>query len=200
MNSANGAEYVVDERFRKAAMGPGGSANANLRTTFQKIIRRASLQPWPRPCHNLRASRETALVETYPVPGVTAWLGNTPTVALRHSPMTTDEHFARASGSGVEPDPADSSKAAQQAHARDGRMLHVTRVAHEKTPVLPRFAVSCDLSPRDKVEDRGLEPLTSCMPCQQADFQTTRKFLPDIDLRDFTHRIRCLQVHDFHRY
>lgn len=62
-----GAVYVVDERFRKAALGPGGWANASLRTTFQKIIRRAGLQPWPRLFHNLRASRETELVERYSI-------------------------------------------------------------------------------------------------------------------------------------
>src|SRR5579872_856397 len=49
-----GAVYVVDERFRKGAMGPGGWLNANLRTTFEKIVRRAGLQPWPRLFHNLR--------------------------------------------------------------------------------------------------------------------------------------------------
>jgi hypothetical protein len=41
----------------------------------------------------LRASRETELVEKYPVQVVTAWLGNTPSVAMRHYLMTTDEHF-----------------------------------------------------------------------------------------------------------
>ena len=62
----DGAEYVVDEKFRKAAMGPAGWMNANLRTTFEKIVHRAGLTPWPRLFHNLRASRETELVETYP--------------------------------------------------------------------------------------------------------------------------------------
>jgi hypothetical protein len=58
--------------------------NANLRTTFEKI-KRAGLTPWPRPFHNLRASRETELVEKYPVQVVTSWLGNTPSVAMRHT-------------------------------------------------------------------------------------------------------------------
>ena len=67
--------------------------NANLRTTFEKIVQRAGLTPWPRLFHNLRASRETELVEVYPVQVVTGWLGNTPSVAMRHYLMTTDEHF-----------------------------------------------------------------------------------------------------------
>ncbi len=104
----------MDEKYRKAAMGPGGWANANLRTTFEKIIRRAGLQPWPRLFHNLRASRETELVEAYPVQVVTSWLGNTPTVAMRHYLMTTNEHFeAAVRGDGLASVPA-TSKAAQK--------------------------------------------------------------------------------------
>jgi hypothetical protein len=59
----DGAVYVVDEKFRKSAMGPAGWMNANLRTTFEKIVKRAGLTQWPRLFHNLRASRETELVE-----------------------------------------------------------------------------------------------------------------------------------------
>jgi hypothetical protein len=36
-----GAVYVVNERFRKAANGPKGWRNCNLRTTFLKIVKRA---------------------------------------------------------------------------------------------------------------------------------------------------------------
>src|SRR6185437_14370054 len=43
-----------------------------------------ALQSWPRLFHNLRASRETELVESYPVQVVTSWLGNTPSAAMRH--------------------------------------------------------------------------------------------------------------------
>ena len=96
MRQEEGAVYVVDERFRKAATGPAGWQNANLRTTFTKIIRRAGLTPWPRLFHNLRASRETELVEYYPVQVVTGWLGNTPKIALQHYLMITDAHFEAA--------------------------------------------------------------------------------------------------------
>ena len=91
--AADGAVYVVDESFRKPAMGPAGWLNANLRTTFEKIVRRAGLKAWPRLFQNLRASRETELVESYPIQVVTGWLGNTPNIALRHYLITTAEHF-----------------------------------------------------------------------------------------------------------
>ena len=68
----------------------------NLRTTFEKIIKRAGLVPWPKLFQNMRSSRETELVETYPVHVVTAWLGNTASVAAKHYLQTTEEHFEKA--------------------------------------------------------------------------------------------------------
>ncbi len=156
----DGAEYVVDARFRKAAMGPAGWMNANLRTTFEKIVRRAGLQPWPRLFHNLRASRETELVESFPVQVVTSWLGNTPKVAMQHYLMTTDEHFARAVGN--EPGGAQvAQKAAQQAHARERTEPQSATPAQEKAPGLPGLASSGDFSQLPGMAGTGFEPATS---------------------------------------
>ena len=153
----DGATFVVDERFRKAAMGPAGWMNANLRTTLLKIIRRAGLQSWPRLLHNLRASRETELVETYPVQVVTSWLGNTPSVAMRHYLMTTDEHFnAAVKGNGQTAETA-KPKAAQQAHVMVSGEPQSDMSAHEKTPVLPGFASSCDFSQLPGMAGAGFE-------------------------------------------
>jgi integrase len=160
----DGAVYVVDEKFRKAAMGPGGWANANLRTTFEKIVRRAGVQVWSRLFHNLRASRETELVETYPVQVVTSWLGNSPRVAMRHYLMTTDEHFATAVGGDgrtPEPTPAKAAqKAAQHAHVSTRSDSQPTLTANEKTPDLPGFAGSGEIVLLPKVAGAGLEPAT----------------------------------------
>ena len=54
----------------------------NLRTTFGKIVTRANVEPWGKPFQNLRSSRETELTETYAIHRVTAWMGNTPKVAM----------------------------------------------------------------------------------------------------------------------
>ncbi len=78
-------------------MGPGGWRGCNLRTTMEKISRRAGMTPWPRLFHNLRSSRETELCERFPVHVVTAWLGNTPEIARKHYLQVTDEHFRQAS-------------------------------------------------------------------------------------------------------
>ncbi len=91
-----GAVYVVNERYRRSSMGPHGWRGCNLRTTFEKIIRRAGLIPWPRLFHNLRSSRETELTKRFPIQVVTAWLGNTPDIALRHYLQVTEDHFRQA--------------------------------------------------------------------------------------------------------
>ena len=93
--ATEGAEYLV-ERYRKGSMGPKGWRNCNLRTQFERIIKRAGLEPWPRLFHNLRASRETELAARFPIHVVAAWLENTPEIARKHYLLTTDEHFQRA--------------------------------------------------------------------------------------------------------
>ncbi|NLF06670.1 MAG: site-specific integrase [Pirellulaceae bacterium] len=82
-----GTEYVIT-RYR--------NANSNLRTQLERIIRKAGLEPWQKLFQNLRATRETELVETFPLHVVTSWLGNTAAVAAKHYLQTTDEHFQRA--------------------------------------------------------------------------------------------------------
>ena len=57
---------------------------------------RAGLDFWPRLFHAIRASRETELVQQFPVQCVTTWLGNTPKVALKHYLMVTEEQFEKA--------------------------------------------------------------------------------------------------------
>lgn len=93
-----GAVYVVDERFRRSAVGKHGWRNCNLRTTFEKIVKRAGLIAWPRLFHNLRSSRQTELSETFPSHVVCAWLGNSEDIARGHYLQVTDEHFSRAAG------------------------------------------------------------------------------------------------------
>ena len=91
-----GQVHVVPTRYRDAAQGPNGWINCNMRTQFERIVKRAGLETWPRLFHNLRASRETELAAEHPVHVVTAWLGNTPTIAMRHYLQVTDSDFARA--------------------------------------------------------------------------------------------------------
>ena len=94
-----GAVYVVgNDAYRKAADTPVGWRNCNLRTQFGRILKKVGLEAWPRLFHALRASRETELAAEYPIHVVTAWLGNTPKIAMKHYLMTTESDFAKAAG------------------------------------------------------------------------------------------------------
>ncbi len=85
-SQAEPAEYVISFK----------SKSPNLRQKLTRIIRRAGLEPWPKPFQNLRSTRETELAETYPIHVVCAWMGNSQAVAKKHYLQVTDEYFERA--------------------------------------------------------------------------------------------------------
>ncbi len=91
----DGAIYVIS-KHRSQADSKAGWRNSNLRTSFEKIIRRAGLRPWPKPFHGLRASSETDLLERFPIQTVAKWLGHSPKIALAHYARTVDDHFRAA--------------------------------------------------------------------------------------------------------
>lgn len=84
----DGTEFVVWQ-YR--------GAGVNLRTGFQRIIKRAGLVPWERLFQNLRASRETELMAKFPAKDVASWLGNSVPIAMKHYAMATAESFLAAS-------------------------------------------------------------------------------------------------------
>lgn len=69
---------------------------SNLRTQIHRIMRKAGLTPWPKPFHNMRSTRQTELVEHFPINVVCDWLGNTRIVAQDHYLQTTEAHYQRA--------------------------------------------------------------------------------------------------------
>lgn len=86
--AADGSVYVIN-RYR--------DAKQNLRTQFERFITDAGCKPWPKLWQNLRSSRATELVETFPGHVVSAWLGHSEKIADKHYRQVTDEHFAKAS-------------------------------------------------------------------------------------------------------
>ncbi len=85
-----GATYVV----------PRARGGRNLRRYAEQILERASVDKWPKLFVNLRASRETELLETYPAHVVFSWIGHTAAVARSHYLQTTDTDFDRAAAGG----------------------------------------------------------------------------------------------------
>lgn len=85
--AADGAVHVIEHHRSRCG---------NLRTQMHRLIRRAGMEPWTRPFHNLRASCETELADQFPAHVVLKWLGNSQQVAAAHYLQVTDEHFERA--------------------------------------------------------------------------------------------------------
>jgi integrase len=130
---------ILDEAFELAQEGDTHvitryrAGNVNLRTQFQKIIKRAGVKPWGRLFHNLRSSRQTELTETFPAHVVAGWLGNTVKVATQHYLQTTEEHFRRAA----------KSAAKSAAHALQNRMQHPSAVVRTESHGELQALVGC---------------------------------------------------------
>lgn len=74
------------------------TSNVNLRTQFERIIRRTGLTPWPKLFHNLRASCQTELAERFPIHCVCYWLGNSAIIARQHYLQVRESDFATVLG------------------------------------------------------------------------------------------------------
>ena len=94
-----------------------------LRNTERRIlhaylcaaITRAGLTVWPRLFTNLRSSRATELVDTYPSHVASAWLGHTEAIADAHYRQVTPAHLQRATTEATGAMPWAAQKAAQKA-------------------------------------------------------------------------------------
>jgi len=95
--AADGEEHVVT-----ICRGDG----KHFRTIVQQAIRKSGFEPWPKLFQNLRSTRETELVETFPVHVATAWIGNSAPVAKESYFQVTPEHFARALQKALRPSDA----------------------------------------------------------------------------------------------
>jgi len=125
-----GTVYVIHHN-RKPEEKRVDGRSYNYRTRFEKIVRRAGLTPWSRIFHNLRASRETELTADYPIHVVTAWLGNTPKIAMRHYLMATEADFDKAVQYPVQQPHAKPRNVPQEAlHVHRGEGPHFHAVQH----------------------------------------------------------------------
>ena len=148
-----GSEHVITRLQRE-----------NLRTQALRIIRRAGLEPWPKPFQNLRSTRQTELEEEFPTHVVCAWLGNSIRVATEHYLQVTDEHFERATSA-----PARVVQNRVQHDAESPRNVSQGDLA--TSPIgaenagnysgMRDGAGSCDNFDTVLLGDTGLEPVTS---------------------------------------
>lgn len=116
-----GAEHVITH-YRRGC--------GNLGVPMRRAILRAGLKPWPKLFHNLRATRETELAESFPLHVVCAWIGNSSTIAARHYLQVTDEHFAQATS-------VPDSKAARIPAQQEGASGRVAAHGENENPGIP---------------------------------------------------------------
>jgi integrase len=150
-----GTVFVVN-RFR--------DAKSNLRTQFMRILRRAGVKPWQRLFQNLRSSRETELVEVYPLHVVCEWIGNSARVAEAHYLQVTEDHYRRAAKSGAVSSSPALQNPVQQPPAPDRTMSQ--GAPNSQLPCeLVREGASCISDMRDRrVAAAGLEPARGIYP------------------------------------
>jgi hypothetical protein len=157
-----GTEYVIT-RYR--------NKNANLRTQLERIIRKAGLTPWPKLFHNLRATRQTELAETYPIHVVCQWIGNSRAVAQEHYLQVTDTHFAHASAAPAKDETASSSAAQNQAQSEAVTVRKdqdACKSTNENRPALPSDSDPSRCLLNNQVPATGLEPVTSGLGNQRS--------------------------------
>ena len=153
-----GAVYVVGGGYRKSADSPVGWRSCNLRTQFERIVKRAGLQPWPRLFHAMRSSRETELVKDFPIHVVTAWLGNSPKIAAKHYLMVTEADFQKAAQIPAHSGDNSAQKAAQQGEAVNCTDSQETTQAQGNQGLVRSLAICDDSLPESLAERTGFEP------------------------------------------
>ena len=142
--AATGAVYVI-ERAR--------DPQVNWRTQLERIIERAGLESWPKLFQNLRSTRETEPMETFPAPVVCKWIGNSEAVARKHYLQVTDEHFERAAKGGAE--------AVQNPVQYSPELDREGLDKKQQTPVFPVEYGGLPYCTGVPVPPRGVEPLSS---------------------------------------
>lgn len=151
--------FKPDEQPSEFVITSYRDAKKNLRTRFERIIQRAGLKPWPKLFQNLRSSRETELLERFPIQVVVAWLGNSESVAKKHYLQVTDEHYAAATyGEKDALQKALQQPAETQENAMKTESDEITELSS-----LQELAVVFSILQRCIVDAAGLEPATPTM-------------------------------------
>ena len=135
----DGTEYVVTQ-YRKM--------DTSYSTLLKKKLRAAGLPTWPKPWQNLRSTRETELVERFPIHVVCAWIGNSQVVAQKHYLQGAEDHFSKAVQNPVQQIAETPRDDSQGVLGED-----------QKSLVLQGVASDCDFSQETLMGDEGLETM-----------------------------------------
>jgi len=122
-------------------------AGVNLRSQFQKILRRAGVAEWPRLFHAMRATRQTELARVLPIDHVCRILGNSPLIASRHYLSMSAEDYEQAR----KILPQNLPQQVQERCGNDRKLTALGRPRNAKNPGKTEVSASCE------VDDTGLE-------------------------------------------
>lgn len=116
LEAKDGAEFVVELHDGRNGRAKGQSAAVNLRTHFERVVRRAGVKPWPRLWQQLRASRTTELADRFGVETAATWSGHTVAVLLAHykTNRRLSDHYAEATTESTEGSEAQVSQEVSQ--------------------------------------------------------------------------------------
>ena len=131
----------------------------NLRTTMERIMGRAGVPTWPRLFQNMRASRETELVQDHPLHVVTAWIGNSARIAARHYLQVTDADFDRAVYGGASSGAVAVQNPVQQPPVTFGIHSQEKQQAPDDQGLVQSVANPCNGVQEYPVTPTGLEPV-----------------------------------------
>jgi len=101
-----GSVYLIEKhcppKMKRSKDRKEGNRETNLMTTFNKIVLRAGLNPWPMPGNNMRGSLVTDLYNgKYPEIGIhtiATWIGHSPEIALKHYTRVKEDDYEKVRG------------------------------------------------------------------------------------------------------
>lgn len=84
------------EEGQQLLMGDWRPSGSALTGRLKRVMDRLGLGWWPKPWHNMRATRENELRDIFPSDVVYAWIGHDESTAREHYLRVTKEHIRRA--------------------------------------------------------------------------------------------------------
>ena len=147
-NPANCDEFVFSERYRECT-------DANIYNAMCRVLRSAEVQRWPDLWRNLRASRESELLQQgYNIKDVCQWLGNTPKVVMDHYLRSDPDALRRATRTSRPEEHESPEGAAQSGVVTDGDRGDLSGDLHRAA-----------LSERSGTEPNAVPSQTQQKPC-----------------------------------
>ncbi len=157
-----GEVYVVGgvdgEAYRRAARKGGKWRNVNLRTQFERLVKRAGLTPWPSLIKSMRSSRETELVQHRARSRRMRLVGKHTRIALKHYLQVTDAEYELAIQGGAESGAQVAQNPAQHAAAAVAGTRKKRHNPLANQGVMRLCAMTGENVPDHPAERTGFEP------------------------------------------